>query len=64
LNHKSIEHRDLKPENILVEKLKNGFEIFKIIDFKNGKNNQEQNRRSTSLSGMTTPAYMAPEMII
>ena len=64
MNHKSIVHRNLKPGKILVEKLKNGFEIFRIIGFGIGKNNQEQNRWTDSLNGLTTPAYMAPETIV
>ena len=64
MNYKSIVHRDLKPENILVERLKNGFEIFKIIDFDVAKNNQEHNRWSDPLDRMTNPPCMAPEKII
>ncbi len=63
MNHRSIVHRDLNPENILFEKLKNGFEIFKINDFSVGKNNQQQNSWTDTLNGLTTPAYMAPETI-
>jgi serine/threonine protein kinase len=65
LHSKSIIHRDLKPENIFVDKLPSGFDILVIGDFGVSKD-LEKNKTTTTntLSGLTSPAYKAPEMIV
>jgi serine/threonine protein kinase len=63
LHSKYIIHRDLKPENILINKITGGGEILVIGDF--GLSKDLYNIRMTkTLEGLTSPAYMAPEMIL
>jgi serine/threonine protein kinase len=63
LHSKQIVHRDLKPENILIDKLPSGVDVLVIGDFGVSKIDLQQIRITNTLSGLTTPAYMAPEMI-
>ena len=63
LHSQGITHRDLKPENILINKLEGGGEILLIGDFGGSKSDIYKIKITNTLSGLTTPAYMAPEMI-
>ena len=63
LHSKQIIHRDLKPENILIDKLPGGYDILVIGDFGVSKSDLQKIKITNTLSGLTTPAYMAPEMI-
>ena len=63
LHSKQIIHRDLKPENILIDKLPGGEDILVIGDFGVSKSDLQKIKITNTLSGLTTPAYMAPEMI-
>jgi serine/threonine protein kinase len=63
LHSKQIIHRDLKPENILIDKLPGGVDILVIGDFGVSKSDLKKIKMTNTLSGLTTPAYMAPEMI-
>ena len=63
LHSKEIIHRDLKPENILIDKLPGGVDILVIGDFGVSKSDLKKIKMTNTLSGLTTPAYMAPEMI-
>jgi NIMA (never in mitosis gene a)-related kinase 1/4/5 len=63
LHSKQIIHRDLKPENILIDKLPGGVNILVIGDFGVSKSDLQKVKITNTLSGKTTPAYMAPEMI-
>lgn len=60
-------HRDLKPENVLVERLVDGKEIPRIVDFgiavlRDGDDVSGEGRRLTSAGVvMGTPMYMSPE---
>jgi serine/threonine protein kinase len=64
LHSKKITHRDLKPDNILIHKLHCGLDILVIGDFRVSKSDIQKIKRTKTLSGLTTPAYMAPEMIV
>ena len=64
LHSKQIIHRDLKPENILIDKLPGGVDILVIGDFGVSKQDLQKIKITNTLSGLTTPAYMAPEMIV
>ena len=64
LHSKKIIHRDLKPENILIDKLPGGIAILVIGDFGVSKQDLQKIKITNTLSGLTTPAYMAPEMIV
>ena len=64
LHSKQIIHRDLKPENILIDKLPGGVDIIVIVDFGVSKQDLQKIKITNTLSGLTTPAYMAPEMIV
>ena len=61
---KKIIHRDLKPENILIDKLTGGVDILVIGDFGVSKQDLQKIKISNTLSGLTSPAYMAPEMLV
>jgi serine/threonine protein kinase len=61
---KQIIHRDLNPENILIDKLSGGDDILVIGDFGVSKSDLLEIKIINTLSGLTTPAYMAPEMIL
>jgi serine/threonine protein kinase len=63
LHSKQIVHRDLKPENILIDKLPSGVDVLVIGDFGVSKIDLQKIRITNTLNGLTTPAYMAPEMI-
>jgi serine/threonine protein kinase len=63
LHSKQITHRDLKPENILIDKLQSGDLILVIGDFGVSKSDLQNIKITNTLSGLTTPAYMAPEMV-
>ncbi len=64
LHRKHITHRELKTENILIEKLPDGGHILVIGDFGVSKSDIQKIKITNTLSGLTTPAYMAPEMIV
>ena len=64
LHSKQITHRDLKPENILIDNLPGGGDILVIGDFGVSKSDLQKIKITNTLSGLTTPAYMAPEMIL
>ena len=64
LHTKNILHRNLKPENILIDKLPGGVDILVIGDFGVSKQDLQKIKITNTLSGLTTPAYMAPEMIV
>ena len=64
LHSKQIIHRDLKPENILIDKLPGGVDILVIGDFGVSKQDLQKIKITNTLSGLTTPAYIAPEMIV
>ena len=64
LHSKQIVHRDLKPENILIDKLPSGVDVLVIGDLGVSKIDLQKIRIMNTLSGLTTPAYMAPEMIV
>jgi serine/threonine protein kinase len=53
----------LKPENILIDKLPGGVDILVIGDFGISKQDLKNIRITNTLNGMTSPAYMAPEMV-
>jgi serine/threonine protein kinase len=53
----------LKPENILIDKLPGGVDILVIGDFGISKQDLKNIRLANTLNGMTSPAYMAPEMV-
>jgi serine/threonine protein kinase len=63
LHSKKIIHRDLKPENILIDNLPGGVDILVIGDFGVSTLDIQKIKITKTLSGKTTPAYMAPEMI-
>ena len=63
LHRKQITHRDLKPDNILINKVPGGGDILLIGDFGVSKSDIQKIKITNTLSGLTTPAYMAPEMI-
>ena len=58
-----IVHRDLKPENVILERVRNGGDFVKVVDF--GLAKLVGNSRSTSITspGLVcgTPDYMSPE---
>jgi serine/threonine-protein kinase len=58
-----IVHRDLKPENVILERVRNGGDFVKVVDF--GLAKLIGNSRSTSITspGLVcgTPDYMSPE---
>jgi serine/threonine protein kinase len=57
-----IVHRDLKPDNLFLEKLPNGRERVKLLDFGIAKIAIEQLHRATAThTAMGTPFYLAPE---
>ena len=62
LDSKSIIHRDLKPDNIFVDKLSSGFDILVIGDF--GASKLQKINSTSTLGGLTSPAYRAPEIIV
>ena len=64
MHSKQITHRNLKPENILIDKLSGGDDILVIGDFGVSKSDIQKIKITNTLSGLTTPAYMAPEMIV
>jgi serine/threonine protein kinase len=53
----------LKPENIFIEKLPGGVDIIVIGYFGLSKQDLKNIRLSNTLEGLTSPAYMAPEMV-
>ena len=63
LHQKGIIHRDLKPENILIDKIGWRIDILKIGDFGISKVDLNQMRRTSTMSGLTTPNYIAPEIL-
>ena len=64
IHSKNIYHRDLKPANILVDQLKGTLDILRISDFGISKNaDLRKTRRTATMKGDTTPAYIAPEVI-
>ncbi len=66
LNSKNIIHRDLKPANILIDELPGGFNILKIGDFGISKVDLKELKKTVTatMGGQTSPAYMAPEVIM
>ena len=56
-------HRDLKPANILVDLLPGGVSILKIGDFGVSKVDLQSIKRTATMSGSTTPEYIAPEIV-
>jgi serine/threonine protein kinase len=63
LHSKKIIHRDLKPDNLLIDKMQNGCEFLLIGDFGLSKKDLQDKRIADTMNGLTTPAYMAPEII-
>jgi serine/threonine protein kinase len=53
----------LKPENILIDNLPGGVDILVIGDFGLSKQDLKNIRLSNTLEGLTSPAYMAPEIV-
>jgi eukaryotic-like serine/threonine-protein kinase len=53
----------LNPENIVSDTLPSCGDILIIGDFGISKKDLENIRNSQTLKGLTTPAYMAPEML-
>lgn len=61
-----IVHRDLKPENVLVDRLRDGSDLIKVVDFGIAKMVDEEGREGKlTATGLVcgTPGYMAPEQI-
>ena len=54
----------MKPDNILIDRQPDGSEILVIGDFGVSNSDIQKIKITNTLSGMTTPAYMAPEMIL
>jgi serine/threonine protein kinase len=66
LESKNIIHRDLKPANILIDELPRGLNILKIGDFGISKVDLAELKKTVTatMGGQTSPAYMAPEVIM
>jgi len=64
LHSKGIIHRDIKPENILIDKLPDGNIRLLIGDFGIAKSDIKELKMTNTLIGMTTPAYLAPEILL
>ncbi len=62
---KGIVHRDLKPENVFVQRLADGEEFVKVLDFGIAKLASAGSRPRITRTGnaVGTPAYMSPEQI-
>ena len=64
LHSKQITHGDLKPENILIDNLP-GVGLIRVIgDFGVSKSELQKIKITNTLNGLSTPAYIAPEMIV
>jgi serine/threonine protein kinase len=66
LHKKGIVHRDLKPANILIDEFPGSLNILKIGDFGISKVDIQQMKKTmtATMGGQTSPAYIAPEIIL
>jgi serine/threonine-protein kinase len=54
-------HRDLKPDNLFVERLPDGSEHLRVLDFGLARSDDARSLATAAGAVMGTPAYMAPE---